>query len=175
MPILFPARVTPALKAGLLANLNSIIYDFVARQKIGGTHLTYFYFKQFPTLQPEAYSDKDLAYIVPRVLELAYTAYDLKPFAEDLGYQGEPFQWDPDRRHQLKSELDAYYAHLYGLEREELLYILDPQNVMPEGYPSVTFPGLKRKELAEYGEYRTHVRVMAEYERLAAEFSGRKH
>ncbi|MFH6601827.1 Eco57I restriction-modification methylase domain-containing protein [Ectopseudomonas khazarica] len=173
MPLMFPKKGMPAQKAALLANLDSLVYDYVARQKVGGTHLTYSYLKQFPTLPPDAYDEDDLTYIVQRVLELAYTAHDLKPFAEDLDYHGEPFPWQPERRHQLKCELDAYYAHLYGLTRDELLYILDPQNVMPEGYPSVTFPGLKRKELAEYGEYRTQVRVMAEYERLAAEFSGR--
>ncbi|WAD27021.1 N-6 DNA methylase [Pseudomonadaceae bacterium T75] len=171
MPLMFPKTGTPAQRAALLANLDSLVYDFVARQKIGGTHLTYSYLKQFPTLHPDDYSESDLAYIVPRVLELAYTAHDLKPFAKDLGYDGEPFPWKPDRRHQLKCELDAYYAHLYGLSRDELLYILDPQNVMPEGYPSVTFPGLKRKELAEFGEYRTQVRVVAEYERLAEHFA----
>jgi len=171
--ILLPNRFDTRLQAVLMGNLTSLVFDFVARHKVGGTHLNFFIIKQLPVLPPEAYSEKDLAYIVPRVLELTFTAHDLKPFAEDLGYQGEPFPWSPDRRHQLKCELDAYYAHLYGLERDELLYILDPQNVMPEDYPSVTFPGLKRKELAEFGEYRTQVRVMAEYERLAAEFSGR--
>jgi len=167
MPLMFPKKGAPAQKAALLANLDSLVYDFVARQKIGGTHLTYTYLKQFPTLPPEAYSEAGLDYIVPRVLELAYTAHDLKPFAEDLGYHGEPFPWNPDRRHQLKCELDAYYAHLYGLTRDELLYILDPQNVMPEDYPSVTFPTLKRKELAEFGEYRTQVRVMAAFDQLS--------
>jgi hypothetical protein len=33
-----------------------------------------------------------------RMLELVYTAWDLKPFAEDMGYHGEPFKWDEDRR-----------------------------------------------------------------------------
>lgn len=38
---------------------------------------------------------------------------------------------------------------------------------MPEDYPSVTFPTLKRKELAEFGEYRTQVRVMAAFDQLS--------
>ncbi|MBO2834811.1 Eco57I restriction-modification methylase domain-containing protein [Pseudomonas aeruginosa] len=165
--ILFPIQIDAALQAALMGNLIALVFDFVARHKVGGTHLNFFIIKQLPVLTPDAYSQADLAYIVPRVLELAYTAHDLKPFAEDLGYDGEPFPWNPDRRHQLKCELDAYYAHLYGLSRDELLYILDPQNVMPEGYPSVTFPGLKRKELAEFGEYRTQVRVMAAFDQLS--------
>lgn len=164
--LMFPKVADRRKVACLLADQDSLAHDYVARQKIGGTHLKYHVKKQITTLPPDAYSEADLTYIVPRVVELAYTAYDLKPFAEDLGYDGEPFPWNPDRRHQLKCELDAYYAHLYGLTRDELLYILDPQNVMPEDYPSVTFPGLKRKELAEFGEYRTQVRVMAEYEQL---------
>lgn len=165
--ILLPNRFDTRLQAALMGNLTSLVFDFVARHKVGGTHLNFFIIKQLPVLPPEAYSETDLAYIVPRVLELTFTAHDLRPFAEDLGYLGEPFPWNPDRRHQLKCELDAYYAHLYGLERDELLYILDPQNVMPEDYPSVTFPGLKRKELAEFGQYRTQVRVMAAFDRLA--------
>jgi hypothetical protein len=168
-----PKGPSAAQVAGLYANLDSLVFDWIARQKVGGVNFSFYYIEQLPVLSPGSYTDADLDYIVPRVLELAYTAHDLKPFAEDLGYEGEPFPWNPDRRHQFKCELDAYYAHLYGLTRDELLYILDPQNVMPEDYPSVTFPTLKRKELAEFGEYRTQVRVMAEYERLAAEFSGR--
>lgn len=168
-----PKSVSPAKVAGLYANLDSLVFDWIARQKVGGVNFSFYYIEQLPVLPPDAYNHTDLDYIVPRVTELTYTAHDLKPFAEALGYGGEPFPWSPDRRHQLKCELDAYYAHLYGLEREELLYILDPQNVMPEDYPSVTFPTLKRKELAEFGKYRTQMRVMAEFERLAAEFSDR--
>lgn len=163
-----PKGSSAAQVAGLYANLDSLVFDWIARQKVGGVNFSFYYIEQLPVLSPNSYSEADLDYILPRVLELAYTAHDLKPFAEDLGYDGEPFPWNPDRRHQLKCELDAYYAHLYGLTRDELLYILDPQNVMPEGYPSVTFPGLKRKELAEFGEYRTQVRVMAAFDQLAA-------
>ena len=37
--------------------------------------------------------------VVPRVLELTYTAHDLQGFAQDLGYDGPPFPWDEERRH----------------------------------------------------------------------------
>ena len=36
----------------LLANLNSLAYDFVARQKVGGLHLNFFIVEQLPTLRP---------------------------------------------------------------------------------------------------------------------------
>jgi len=40
-----------------------------------------------------------------------------------------PFKWDEERRAHLRAELDAYCALLYGLERDELRYILDPKEV----------------------------------------------
>ena len=114
----------------LLGNLDILVLDFVARHKVGGTHLNYFVYKQLPILPPDHYTEPDLTFILPRVLELTYTAHDLKPWAEDLGYSGPPFPFDPERRAVLRAELDAYYACLYGLNRDELRYILDPADVM---------------------------------------------
>lgn len=152
--------------ACLYGSLNSLVLDWVARQKLGGVNFSFYYMEQLPVLPPEAYSDQALDYIAPRVLELTYTSHDLAPFARDLGYEGPPFGWDPERRHQLRCELDAYYAHLYGLTRDELRYILDPADVMGTDYPSVTFPGLKRKEIAEHGEYLTQRRVLEAFDVL---------
>ena len=154
--------------AMLLANLLSLTLDFVARAKVGGTHLTYGYLKQFPVLPPDRYTDADLAFIVPRVLELTYTAHDLKPWAADLGYDGPPFPWNPERRAQLRAELDAWYARLYGLTRDELRYILDPADVMGEDYPSETFRVLKNNEMREFGEYRTRRLVLEAWDELEA-------
>lgn len=151
---------------GLFANLNSLVFDFAARQKIGGTSLKYFTMKQLPVLTPDQYSKVNLDYITPRVLELTYTSHDLKGFAEDLGYTGQPFVFDPKRRHQLRCELDAYYARLYQLSRDELRYILDPADVMRDDYPSETFRVLKNKEMAEYGEYRTRRLILEAWDRL---------
>ncbi|HMY00973.1 MAG TPA: hypothetical protein PKC44_14470, partial [Agitococcus sp.] len=94
------------------------------------------------------------------------TAHDLNPFAEDLGYYGEPFKFDPDRRAILRAELDAYYARLYGLTRDELRYILDPADVMGADYPSETFRVLKNNDIKAYGEYRTGRLVLEAWDRL---------
>jgi hypothetical protein len=152
--------------AALYGNLNSLTLDYLARQKVGGTSLTYFYLKQFPILPPDRYTEVDLAFIVPRVLELTYTAHDLKPWAEDLSYDGEPFAWNPNRRAVLRAELDAYYAKLYDLTRDELRYILDPADVMGDDYPSETFRVLKTNEMREFGEYRTARLVLREFDRM---------
>ena len=129
--------------------------------------MSYFIVKQLPILPPEAYIEESAAgaawveLVVPRVLELTYTAWDLQGFAEDLGYEGEPFVWDEERRHKLKSELDAIYAHMYGLERDEIEWILEPEE------PSVSFPALQRSEEKEFGEYRTKRYVLHAYDQLA--------
>jgi hypothetical protein len=117
MPIFFSKEETRLLSC-FLGNWQCLVLDFNARNKIGGTHLTYSYLKQFPYLLPSAYSQAAIEFIQPRVLELTYTAHDLKPWAEDLGYEGPPFLFDPERRALLRAELDAFYAHLYGINRD---------------------------------------------------------
>ena len=164
--VLVSSEIMPIHIAALQANLTAIPFDFVARHKVGGTHLNFFIFKQLPVLAPGQYTQTDLDFIVPRVLELTYTSHDLKPFAEDLGYTGAPFSFAPKRRHWLKSELDAYYARLYGLNREELRYILDPADVMGEDYPSETFRVLKKNEIKAFGEYRTQRLVLESWDKL---------
>ncbi len=153
----------------LYANLASIILDYIVRLKLGGTSMTYHYVKQFPILPPSTYTNTALDFIVPRVLELTYTSHAMEPFARDLGYDGQPFAWDEERRALLRAELDAWYANAYGLTRDELRYILDPADIMGEDYPSETFRVLKNKEIKEYGEYRTSRLVLEAWDRMYEE------
>jgi hypothetical protein len=165
IPLVFPDRsVSPPHAAALVGCLSSLALDYSARQKIGGTSLTYFYLKQFPVLPPSAYTAADVAFLVPRVLELCYTSWSLAPFARDLGYDGPPFAWDEDRRALLRAELDAWYARAYGLIRDELRYILDPADVRGPDYPSETFRVLKKNEIARWGDYRTARLVLAAWD-----------
>jgi hypothetical protein len=165
--------------------MNSLVLDYVARQKIGGTHLTYGYLEQFAVLPPDRYSHADQAFIVPRVLELVYTAWDMQPFARDLGREGPPFAWDDERRALLRAELDAYYAQLYGLTRKQFRYILDPHSLTDReladlldstedppdvprtrDFPGETFRVLKERETKQYGEYRTGRLVLEAWDRM---------
>jgi hypothetical protein len=167
-PLIFcQANISVAQVAALLANLSALVFDFASRQKIGGTTLNYFLFKQLPVLVPEAYTDTDLAFIAPRVLELTYTAWDMLPWANDLDYEGEPFPFNPSRRAMLRAELDAWFARAYGLTRDELRYILDPADIEGPDYPSETFRGLQKNELNEFGEYRTRRLVLEAWDKLA--------
>jgi len=223
MPLfIFEEKNTAIFSCCLYGDLNSLTIDYLARQKVGGTHLTYHYLKQFPVLPPNAYSQDDIDFIVPRVLELTYTAVDLIPFAEDLwdcadskmrryfleqrhGTQAAafeeftqydtahlpekaegqgkqtglaaflpPFVFDPERRALLRADLDARYARLYGLSRDDLRYILDPADLMGEDYPSETFRVLKKNEIDEYGEYRTRRLVLEAWDREGEEIKHEK-
>lgn len=163
--LLMRSTASAPLQAALVGCLDSLVCDFIARQKVGGTSFKYFTMRQIAVLSPEQYSPADLEFIVPRVLELTYTTHDMRPWAEDLGYTGAPFAWNPERRAQLRAELDAYYAHLYGLTEEELKYILDPAEVMGADYPTETFRVLKRNEQRDFGEYRTQRLVLEAWAR----------
>jgi hypothetical protein len=155
------ARATADQVAGLYANLCSIALDYAARQKVSTTHLNFFIVEQFPVLPPDTY-ERDWhgvrlsEFIKERVLELCYTAYDLKGFAEDMGYDGPPFAWDEERRLHLRCQLDALYFHLYQLTRDEAGEILD------------TFPIVKRQDEARYGAFRTKELILAYYSAYAA-------
>jgi uncharacterized protein (DUF433 family) len=203
----FDHDLQPAL---LVANLNSIIYDYFVRQKISGVHFNWGLVKQTPIIPPENYSSNILP-IVKNSLELIYTSWDIKPFADDMwnnaddslkevikqqwqsnaattgghvwmppewcadyGFRQEetagcplpPFKWDEERRAELKAELDAIYAQLYGLSTKDLRYILDPQEVYGAEFPGETFRVLKEKEMRQYGEYRTRRLILEAWERL---------
>ena len=145
----------------LLANLNCFTLDYIARQKVQGTHLTWYTVEQFPVIAPADY-DRAIGAITARalvrdhVLRLTYTAHDMAPFARDLGYDGPPFTWNEEERRHLRARLDALYFHLYGLSRADAAYILD------------TFPIVRRHDKAAFGHYRTKKMVLAYYNALAA-------
>ncbi len=167
--LMFPSVEDLTLTACLVGNLDSMVLDYSARQKVGGTHLTYNIFKQLAVLPPSAYAHTDIEFIVPRVVELIYTSHSMAPFARDLGYGGPPFAWDEDRRAHLRAELDAWYARAYGLTRDELRYILDPADVKGDDYPSETFRVLKKNEIRCYGEYRTRRLVLEAWDHFTVE------
>ncbi len=156
LPLLSPENLEARGAALLLSNLNAILFDFVARQKIQGQHLNWFILEQLPVIPPERYEavhfgQKTAAEIVREaVLELTYTAHDMAPFARDMGHVNEadevlpPFPWDTDRRLRLRAKLDALYFHLYGVtNRDDIRYIYS------------TFPIVQREEEKAYGRYRS--------------------
>ena len=152
--------------ATLCGLFSSLTFDFISRHKVGGTHLNFFIAQQLPVLPIDKFSDNEVDFVSQRVLELTYTSHAMCPWAEDLGYSGAPFTFDQDRRAYLRAEIDAFFAQKYELTRDELRYVLDPQDIKGEDYPSETFRGLKNKEIQQYGEYRTQRLVLEAFDKM---------
>ncbi|QYX76962.1 Eco57I restriction-modification methylase domain-containing protein [Streptomyces akebiae] len=152
-PLALPAL--PSHAPLLSAVWSSMACDYAVRQKIGGTHLTYGYVQQVPVPTPDQLAPH-AEFVTTRILELTYTANDIRPFASDLGDTGAPFQWDEDRRAIIRAELDALFFHLYGITRDDTAYILDTFNVTRDN------------DIKAHGEYRTKNLILAEYDRMAA-------
>jgi len=163
LPLVIPKGVNPEQVACLVANVTSHVFDYCVRQKLGGSDLAYHYVKQFPVVHPDLYKGTTMwsasatlqEWITPRVLELAYTSWELADFANDCGYLGPPFEWEAQRRFLLRCEVDACFFHVYGISREDSDYILD------------TFTITKRKDERQYGEYFTKRTVLEIYDEMA--------
>jgi hypothetical protein len=139
----------------LYANVCSLMFDYVVRQKAGGTHLNFFIVQQFPVFPPDSLTDDEISLIRAHVLELAYTDWNMKPFAQEMGYEGAPFKWEENRRFLLRCEIDALYFRLYGATRDDVDYVMD------------TFPITRRREEQQFNEYRTKRIILEVYEAMA--------
>lgn len=164
-----PSPTDPAAAPLLQAVWSSVVFDYISRQKLSGTHMAYGVLKQLACPEPGAFeafpawSAAPLAsFVRPRVLELAYTSHRLAPYAVDVlqGVPGEtdpgpPFRWLPERREQLRAELDAAMLHLYGLPRADAEHVLD------------SFFVLRKYEERDAGEFRTKRLVLAAYDAMS--------
>jgi hypothetical protein len=156
----------------LLANLNSVASDYCTRQKIGSVSLNFFIVEQLPVLPPDTYAkhcpwerSKSLQdWIAERVLKLTCTAVDLLPLAEACGFTGGSFQaeyggrlhkWDEAERAELMAQLDAAFFHLYGLNRDDVEYVL------------TTFTGIQIASSHFPGHVTTAQRILQLYDEYA--------
>lgn len=191
MPIFYSTNKSFQLPE-TLANLSSFVFDYCARQKIGGTHLTYGFLNQLPLLPPSVYehgapwsSSLTIAeWLHPRILELTYTSEDMRPFAKDMGYNGDPFPWDEERRAQIRAELDAAFFHLYlpsnpdgtlqksanetDAEYKRLVATFPTPRHAVE-YIMESFPITKKKDIEKYGEFRTKKMILSVYDKFNIE------
>jgi len=161
----FPVIVTaqPTHLPLLQAVWSSLVMDYVVRQKLSGTHMTYGVVGQLPCPLPAAFdgacawsSEAVSNFIRARVLELTFTSHRIRPYAADIvcGDPGHPFRWLPDRREQLRAELDAAMLHLYGLDREAAEHVME------------SFLVVRRYEERDQGEFRTKRLVLGEYDAM---------
>ena len=181
----------------LPAMLSSFVCDYVARMKIGGTNLNFFITKQITVPSPRVFEQRTpwshnresvRDWLLPRVLELTYTTWELESFASDCGWTGPPFRWDEERRFLLRCELDAAFFHLYltadqrchwrpirqvGGNRhietpehlgELLSHFPTPRDAVD--YIMDTFPIIRRKDENRCGDFRTKCLILDIYDAM---------
>jgi hypothetical protein len=142
LPLALETAGSPACFA---AALSSIVFDFVARQKVGGNHMTFFILEQLPLPTPARFADpcewdldaSALNWIEVRMAELTYTAWDMESTAKALGDNGPPFVWNPERRAVLRNELDGAFFHMYGINRGDTEYVLSTFTVANRRDPNL--------------------------------------
>lgn len=147
----------------LHATWSTLVFDYLARQKISGSNVNQFVVKQLASPTPQIFDTKApwqanalLAnWVRPYVLELSYTSRHLRAYAEDLGDDGPPFRWEPERRTLLRADLDGGFFHIYGLDRSEAEHVLD------------SFFVTRKYEEKDLGEFRTKRLVLKAYDRMA--------
>ncbi|MCY4205816.1 MAG: restriction endonuclease [Bacteroidetes bacterium] len=140
----------------MLANLNSIVFDYVARQKVQTTHFSWFVLKQMPVVPLDDFDRTRFGAVTAHnlvweaVLELTYTSDDMSSLPQNLDRVGDtskmlsPFLWDEERRLSLRAKLDAIFFHLYGItSAEDIRYIYE------------TFPIIRKKEEGQWGQYQS--------------------
>lgn len=125
---------------------NSCSLDFVVRFKVT-THVNFFYVYGLP-LPRLTEGDPHFDAIVPRVARLICTTDEFDDLARQAGMEPGNGATDPAERQQLKNEIDALVADMYGLDAGDLAHIL---------YAPYTFP-LVDKDIKDG--------VMAEFKRL---------
>jgi len=156
--------VSPRLDMCLLANLNSFVLDYIARQKIGGVTLNFFIVEQLPILAPDTYAERCPwnrrqtleRWVSDRVLKLTCTANDMRPLANVAGFRQEVHKWKVEERARIRAELDAAYFLLYDVGRKDAEYVLS------------TFTGTQRRDTKDAGRFRTTELILNAYDALRA-------
>ena len=171
-PLIHSETTSPRRMCCLLGCLNSLPLDFVAKQKTGHIHMNFFIVEQLPIPSPDTYNkpcpwDRRTtleAWISERVLKLTCTAEDMLPLAEACDFTSGSFQteyggrlnkWDEAERAELMAELDAAFFHLYGLNRDDIEYILS------------TFKGIHDERPNFLGASSTAQRIVQKYAEMS--------
>jgi hypothetical protein len=144
----------------LLASLNSFALDYAARQKLGGENLNQYIIKQLPIPSPERFeniyfgNESATKLVRDHAIKLVYSGVELREFAEQAGYDCDPFDFmEPGdtERQELRYKLEALMWRVYGLEEADFESVFD------------SFEQIKSKDIKNYGYYRTRDRIKDEF------------
>ncbi len=134
-----------------ISQFNTYFMDFIFRKKMATNHLTQDDIAQLPFISRDNFNlNKNI--IIPLVLELIYTSNLLGSFAKEIDNTLNKHEWDEERRFELKRRLDAIYAVLWNLNKQEISYILED------------FQVVKYREIKKYGEFKSKNDILNYYD-----------
>ncbi len=151
---------------------NSLVMDFLVRKKVSLT-MSYTIMDSLPF--PRDFSDTPASNeIVRRVCALCAAGPEMEEFCEQAVQDGildgaDSVTEDPEQRAVLAAEIDALVARdVFHMKKEEMLYILDPQNILGQDCDVETFKALRNAELRTFGEFRTQRLIEDAWDRIQA-------
>lgn len=125
---------------------SSLPLDYVLRQSVGGTDVGHFVLAQLPFPRPNDIPNEIRARVVTLSRQLVLSDGVMMTA---LPSSSRTATWDTQSRSTSQYELDALCFHLFGLGDNDAAYVMN------------TFEVLRRRELDEYGYFRTKEAVAA--------------
>ena len=136
----------------LLGNFNCLIFDFLARQKVGAVNFNHWILKQLPVIDPSKMPEKIKKLIIENVFKLIYSSHSLAKMAGEYGVKTAPFVYNIDERYKLICEIEILFFKLYNINKIDMEYILD------------SFSIYRKKEIIKYDRYRTKETILQLYD-----------
>lgn len=149
---------------------NSFAMDFLVRPKVS-LHMTYTIMDSLPFPRDFASTPSAVA-IARRVCSLCAVGDEMEAFREQAVKAGilegpDAVIEAPDQRAVVAAEIDVLVARdVFGQSKREMLYILDPDNILGPDCGVETFKALRNAELREFKEFRTQRLIMEAWDRV---------
>ncbi|MCA0921980.1 Eco57I restriction-modification methylase domain-containing protein [Pseudooceanicola nanhaiensis] len=149
---------------------NSLVMDFLVRKKVSLT-MSYTIMDSLPF--PRDYSTTPSAEaIARRVCALCAVGEEMAEFRAQAVKAGileapDAIIEAPDQRAAVAAEIDVLVAReVFGQSKQEMLYILDPDNILGPDCGVETFKALRNAELREFKEFRTQRLIEEAWDRV---------
>jgi len=116
----------------------SMPFDFIARNSTGQPSLTYSVLYQLPVHSPNEVSKGILLHIIPKIVELTYTSWDIKAFADDVWKEA-----DDELKAAIQHQWEANQATTVGHKWNPPDWAEQPANPNQPGYTGFPLPPFK--------------------------------
>ncbi len=152
---------------------NSIVMDFLVRKKVS-LKMSYTIMDSLP-FPRDFVNTPAAAAIARRVCALCAVGNEMEEFRAQAVKAGIMATPDavieaPDQRAVLAAEIDVLVARdVFGQSKQEMLYILDPDNILGADCGVETFKALRNAELREFREFRTQRLIEEAWDRVGAD------